>query len=203
MVQRQKKSNVDALRDRVDNEFSHLRDRVLITDFDANSMLLDFCRRTNWRSTRAVVFIDPFGLQIKYQTLEELAKTKAIDLWYLVPVFAMYRQVRGDGAVLEDGGRRIDEAFGSDAWRTVVAIEEEGQQDLFGDSKLTSKRAVDIKWFESWAMERMKIAFEGRVVEQVLPLGRNGLHEFSLMFAWANPSEKAKLAAKLARAVLK
>ncbi len=198
-----KKSNVKALRSRVDFEFQHLKDRVTITQFDANKMLLDLCRQTDWKATRAVVFIDPFGLQIKYETLEELASTKAIDLWYLVPVFAMYRQVRGDGAVLEDGGRSVDEALGSDAWRHVVAIEEKGQIDLFGDSQPVSKRAVDVKWFEKVAMDRLKIAFDDRVVEQVLPLGRNGLHEFSLMFAWANPNYKAKLAAKLAKAVLR
>tara|TARA_R110002049_G_scaffold71857_12_gene184793 strand:+ start:274 stop:1176 length:903 start_codon:yes stop_codon:yes gene_type:complete len=198
-----KKANVTALRSRVESEFKHLQSRVTITQFDANKMLLHLCRNTDWKSTRAVVFIDPFGLQIKYETLVELASTKAVDLWYLVPVFAMYRQVRGDGAVLEDGGRSVDEAFGSDDWRHVVAIEEKGQMDLFGASQTVSKRAVDVKWFEKFAIDRLKLAFDGRVVDQVLPLGRNGLHEFSLIFAWANPSEKAELAAKLAKAVLK
>ncbi len=75
--------------------------------------------------------------------------------------------------------------------------------DLFGVGKNVSKRAVDIAWFENVAKERLKLAFEGRVVDQVLPLGRNGLHEFSLMFSLANPGEKAKLAAKLASAVLR
>jgi three-Cys-motif partner protein len=198
-----KKSNVDALKGEVVQRFSHLADRVTITQFDANEMLLQICQQTNWRSSRAVVFIDPFGLQIRYETLEVLARTQAVDLWYLVPVFAMYRQVRGDGGVLEDGGRSVDEALGTDAWRNVVAVQEEGPTDLFGQSTTVSKRAVDIAWFESVAKERLKQAFEGRVVDRALPLGRNGLHEFSLMFAWANPSEKAGLAAKLASAVLR
>jgi len=198
-----KKSNVAALQERVNTDFRHLKGRVKITQFDANKMLLDLCEQTDWKSTRAVVFVDPFGLQIKYETLEALAQTEAIDLWYLVPVFAMYRQVRGDGEVLKDGGRSVDEAMGTKEWRHVVAVREKGQIDLFGESQMVSKRAVNVKWFEKVAMDRLKIAFDGRVVEQVLPLGRNGLHEFSLMFAWANPSEKAKLAAKLAKAVLK
>jgi three-Cys-motif partner protein len=166
-------------------------------------MLLDLCRKTNWKSTRAVVFLDPFGLQIKYDTLLALGQTKSVDVWYLVPVFAMYRQVRGDGWVLEDGGRSVDEALGTSDWRNVVAVEEKGQMDLWGASKPISKRAVDVAWFESVAKSRLKLAFDGRVVDEVLPLGRNGLHEFSLMFAWANPSDKARLASKLAKAVLK
>lgn len=198
-----KQSNVRALKARVQQDFSHLADRVTITRFDANEMLSNLCEQTNWRATRAVVFIDPFGLQIRYETLEKLARTKAVDLWYLVPVFAMYRQVRGDGGVLEDGGRSVDEALGTSNWRDVVAIEEKGQIDLFGASADVSRRAVDIKWFENVAKERLKLAFGGRVLEQALALGRNGLHEFSLMFAWANPSDRARLAAKLASAVLK
>lgn len=198
-----KPSNVRALRSQVKQHFGDLEDRVAITQFDANEMLSKICDCTSWKATRAVVFLDPFGLQIRFETLEKLARTQAVDLWYLVPVFAMYRQVRGDGGVLEDGGRSVDEALGTTDWRHVVAIEEKGQADLFGLGQNVSKRAVDIAWFENVAKERLKIAFDGRVVDQVLPLGRNGLHEFSLMFAWANPSEKAKLAAKLASAVLR
>lgn len=197
-----KRSNVDSLKLQVENNFSHLRNRVSITQFDANKLLCDICEKIDWQKSRAVVFLDPFGLQIRYSTLLRLAQTRAVDLWYLVPVFAMYRQIRGDGVVLEDGGRRVDEALGTDAWRHVVAIEKETDADLFGQPQVTSERAVDVAWFEKIAKDRLKHAFDDRVVDEVLPLGPNGLHAFSLMFAWANPSDKAKLAAKLARAVL-
>jgi three-Cys-motif partner protein len=198
-----KKSNVEALRQAITTDYSHLVDRVTLSQSDANKMLLDLCGKINWRSTRAVVFLDPFGLQIKYDTLLALGRTEAVDVWYLVPVFAMYRQVRGDGHVLEDGGRSVDEALGTNEWRNVVAIEEKGQMDLWGASKPVSKRAIDVAWFENVAKSRLKLAFGGRVLDKALPLGRNGLHEFSLMFAWANPSLKARLALTLAEAVLK
>lgn len=187
----------------VDQQFPQLEDRVEITQQDANSMLCTLCKEVNWKSSRAVVFLDPFGLQIKFETLCELARTQAIDLWYLVPVFAMYRQVREDGQVLSDGGKGVDEALGTTDWRNIVASEGPTQVGLFGDDYKQSARALDIAGFEKIAMDRLRIAFDGRVVDQALPLGRNGLHEFSLVFAWANPSEPARLAAKLAKAVLK
>jgi three-Cys-motif partner protein len=198
-----KKSNVEALRRAVRTDFSHLSDRVEITRFDANELLLGLCDRINWKASRAVIFLDPFGLQIKFATLEALARTGAVDVWYLVPVFAMYRQVRHDGGVLDDGGRSVDEALGTSAWRDIVAVEEKGQMNLWGACEPVSRRAVDVKWFETVAKNRLKDAFGGRVIDQVLPLGRNGLHEFSLMFAWANPGDKARLASKLASAVLR
>jgi three-Cys-motif partner protein len=197
-----KKANVQALREAVDRDFPHLADRVRISRFDANDMLVDLCRSRNWRRTRAVVFIDPFGLQIDYSTLEMLGRTQAVDLWYLVPVFAMYRQVSGEGQIHPDGGPRVDAALGTSSWRDVAVAQEESR-DLFGVLEPRSKRAVDVAWFEKVAKERIGAAFGGRVLDEALPLGRDGLQEFSLMFAWANPDPKAELAAKLAKAVLK
>lgn len=198
-----KRANVRSLQTIVHNDFAHLENRVALTQKDANEALIELCNRTNWKNSRAVVFLDPFGLQIKFSTIEALAATKAIDLWYLVPVFAMSRQIRGDGMVLDDGGRSVDEALGTSDWRNVVAINEEQNQDLFGFSSQVSKKVADSAWFEQVAKERLKTVFQGGVVDATLPLGRNGRHEYSLMFAWANPSGPAKLAAKLARAVLK
>ncbi|WP_375494674.1 hypothetical protein [uncultured Nostoc sp.] len=40
----------------------------------------------NWRSNRAVLFLDPFGMQIPWSTIEAIAHTEAIDLWYLFPL---------------------------------------------------------------------------------------------------------------------
>jgi hypothetical protein len=114
----------------------------------------------------------------------------------------MYRQVSGDGQIHPDGGPRVDSALGTTAWREVAVVEEEST-DLFSLPQFRSTRAVDIAWFGKVTKERMSAAFGGRVLDDTLPLGRNGVQEFSLMFAWANPSEKAKLAAKLAKAVLK
>lgn len=196
-----KQSNVAALKKSVREDFPSLESRVELTQLDANEMLQTLCKSQNWKETRAVVFLDPFGLQINYETLQILGQTQAVDVWYLVPVFAMYRQVSENGQINPDGGPRVDAALGTESWRDV-AITEEKSMDLFKQPQFKSKRAVNIAWFEKVAKERIGAAFGGRVLDETLPLGRNGVQEFSLMFAWANPGEKAKLAAKLARAVL-
>jgi three-Cys-motif partner protein len=198
-----RRDNVRSLEAIVESDFSQLKDRVQLTQKDANEALIELCNSVNWRSSRAVVFLDPFGLQIKFTTLEKLAQTKAVDVWYLVPVHAMSRQVKGDGTVLDDGGRSVDEALGYTGWREVVQSVKEAQADMFGHSKTETSKAVDAAWFEECAYERLSSIFEGGVLRETLPLGRNNLHQFSLMFAWANPSGPAKLAAKLAKAVLK
>jgi three-Cys-motif partner protein len=199
-----KRTNVRSLKAIVESDFPHLKERVQLTQKDANEALVDLCDGINWKSSRAVVFLDPFGLQIKFSTLEKLAQTKAVDVWYLVPVHAMSRQVKGDGTVLDDGGKSVDEALGYTGWREVVQVVEETQTDLFAHSKTETSKAVDAAWFEKCFYDRWSSIFEGGVLREALPLGRNNRHEFSLMFAWANPSGPAKhLAATLAKAVLK
>ena len=93
----------------------------------------------------------------------------------------------------------IDGRILGSRWRP----QENRMPGLFEQEVVFSKKTVDVAWFEKIAKQRLSDAFGGRVLDLVLPLGRNGLHEFSLMFAWANPSKPAKLAAKLATAVLK
>lgn len=196
--------NVESLKNAIDGEFGHLKDRIDTTSLDANEMLRNMVVSYDWRETRAVVFLDPFGLQIKFDTLQALARTRAIDLWYLVPVFAMYRQVSGDGEINPDGGPKVDAALGTTEWRKSAVEVEAEPTDLFGAARFKTKRAMDIEAFERFAKDRLASAFGGRVLDKTLPLGKNGVHYFSLMFAWANPSAKAEqLAKKFAAAVLK
>lgn len=196
--------NVESLREAIEGEFAHLNERIVTTSLDANEMLRQMVSSYDWRETRAVVFLDPFGLQIKFETLKMLAQTRAVDLWYLVPVFAMYRQVSGDGEINPDGGPRVDAALGTTAWRESAVKVEPVPQDLFESATFRTKRAMDILAFEGFAKDRLASAFGGRVLDKTLPLGKNGVHYFSLMFAWANPSNKAEeLAKKFAAAVLK
>lgn len=199
-----RQANVKALSGIVDENFPHLKSRVDITGLDANDMLRQVCAKYNWNKTRALVFLDPFGLQINYETLQILGATKAVDLWYLVPVFAMYRQVSGAGDINPDGGPRVDAALGTTAWRDRASVTESTGNDLFDQPQFRSQRAVDIAWFERIAKERVGLAFNGQVLDETLPLGKDGIHYFSLMFACANPSDRAQeIAMRLAKAVLK
>ena len=174
------RKNVTSLKDSIAQDFAHLNDRIITTELDANEMLKNMAVSYDWQETRAVVFLDPFGLQIRFETLEILAKSRAIDLWYLVPVFAMYRQVSGDGEINPDGGPRVDAALGTTAWRDSAVVTEFVPENLFEAAQVRTKRAIDIEAFEKIAKDRLASAFGGRVLDKTLPLGKNGVHYFSL-----------------------
>lgn len=76
---------------------SSIADRISICRTDANDALSKFCRDTNWNKCRAVVFLDPYGNQVKWRTIEAIAKTGGIDLWYLFPAgLGVHRQIGKD-----------------------------------------------------------------------------------------------------------
>jgi three-Cys-motif partner protein len=60
---------------------------------DANDAIADYVKNTNWAKTRALVFLDPFGLQVRWRTIEELAQTRACDVWYLFPIGGVIRML--------------------------------------------------------------------------------------------------------------
>ena len=62
-----------------------MRTEIDVLNEDANVAVQRICRETNWRSHRAVLFLDPYGMQVSWATLETVAATKSIDVWMLYP----------------------------------------------------------------------------------------------------------------------
>ncbi len=196
----QSRNNVESLNELLDRH-PEKADRIEIKQGDANVELAKFCKSLK-KLDRTVVFLDPFGLSVKWETIKNLASTKAVDLWYLVPVFGMSRQVSEKG-IEHAGAARIDEMLGTDEWRKCV-IASEATTNLFGEVQATTRKIGGAVQLSDFVMERLDSVFEGGVSKFALPLGRKGRHEFSLVFACANPSIKANsLALRLATSVLK
>jgi three-Cys-motif partner protein len=158
---------------------------------DANDRLCEFCHRiSDQRFDRAVVFLDPFGLSVRWETIERLAATEKVDLWYLVPVDGMSRQIKEDGTFLP-GASKIDEIWGSESWRKKAVRRVETSDDLFGDVDERLEKIAKAKQFSDMFRDHLQDAFAGGVASAYLPLGRGRRHDFSLMFACANPRPAA------------
>ena len=61
----------------LNGEFSHLSDRIEIKKGDANSEILGICHGKDWlkHGRRAVLFVDPYGMQVAWETIEAIADT--------------------------------------------------------------------------------------------------------------------------------
>jgi three-Cys-motif partner protein len=98
-------------------EFRHLQDDIILVQDDSNLYLQDLCRNRNWGKHRAVLFLDPFGMQVEWNTIDAIAGTKAIDLWILFPLgVAVNRLLRKDGQINLAWQERLNIMFGSDDW---------------------------------------------------------------------------------------
>ncbi len=97
---------------------------------DANERLTELCQETDWGSTRAAIFIDPYGMQVNWKTLERLAKTKA-DVALLFPTGPLNRLLKRDGEIPPEWEKRIDDHLGECAWRDAF-YQKVQYTDLFG-----------------------------------------------------------------------
>jgi three-Cys-motif partner protein len=186
-------------------EFPSKRELVKFVRADANAAIAQLCREIDWRRTRAVVFLDPFGMQVEWSTVETLAATRAVDLWYLVPTgIGINRQIPRVGDIPRRRGERIDRVLGTPEWRERFVKREQTPADLFGFTAARQVKATDAAAVTEFVMERLRTVFSGGVASNWLPLGWRGRPMYSLVFACANPSPKASsLALRLANAVLR
>ena len=67
----------------------------------------------HWRTHRAVVFLDPFGMHVPWSIIEELAKTKAIEVIINFPLaMAIQRFLTKSGEISERFQADLDAFFG-------------------------------------------------------------------------------------------
>ena len=197
-----KKANAESLT-KLKDQFPKLSDRIIVHHADANVELQDFCKRTIWNGCRAVVFLYPFGNNVDWETLVSIANTQAIDLWYLFPAgLGVHRQIAKNGSVHDTHEASLDRILGTREWRDAF-IDTSEETDLFDAPYLATSKIANPNSITQFMIKRMQSIFSGGVLDEWLPLGSRNVHMYSLIFAWANPSDKAKLAAKLARDVLK
>jgi three-Cys-motif partner protein len=185
-------------------DFAHLADRIRIEPADANAVIEHFCKGTDWKRHRAVMFLDPFGNQVGWNTLEAIAHTRAIDVWYLFPSHLGINRQISDGAEYDEAkAASLDWVLGTGSWRDEFFATQK-QNDLWGAEQQIVVKQATVDSITRFMIKRMKTIFKGIVLDEWLPLGRGGAHWYSLLFACSNPSSAAtKIAERIARAVMK
>lgn len=180
---------------------------IAIIQEDANVALKEICRRYDWRGTRAVLFLDPYGFHVDWSTLEAIAATKAIDVWYLFPYSGLYRQMAKKAAAIDaDKAAAITRILGTDEWRKRFLVPPR-QAEMFGHTA-SDEREGNHEALLEFVSERLGGLFPAVTKPKVLYQAgdsRNpkGAPLFALYFAAANPNPKAfGLAMKIAKDVL-
>ena len=190
------KSKIEELKTR--SAGHKLSSRCTYIKGDANEELQKICGK-KWKDRRAVVFLDPFGNAVAWETLEAIAATESIDVWYLFPSGnGVFRQISNNGTVTPEAAASLDRLFGTTDWRSEF-LKEEHVDGLF-ETTVEVRKSVTPESATQFMINRMRSIFKGGVLDETLPLGdpKNGYPLFSLIFAWGTPSKKAGEIAKSA-----
>jgi len=149
---------------------------------DANAALQGWLASgIDWARHRAVVFLDPFGMQVPWSTMEALAKTKAVEVIINFPLgMAIQRLLTKSGDIQSGWQISLDTFFGSPEWRDLVYAED---ADLFGPKK-RKVEGSGVKLLE-WYRARLKAIF-GHVSTARLIKNTRGNPLYYLI--WAGPN---------------
>lgn len=165
---------------------------------DANVELRNIFSKGAWIASgrsglqRGVVFLDPYGMSVKWDTLRFLAQTGRADVWYLFPLHAALRQLSHDHAALDPSKRAaLNEVFGTPDWEAHFYEHKPAATNLFDFEALaTTSRKADPDKVERFAADRLRSIFS--FVSDPIPiLTRHRLRQFSLFLLSGNPNERA------------
>ncbi|MBD2113636.1 MULTISPECIES: three-Cys-motif partner protein TcmP [Cyanophyceae] len=174
---------------------------ISVISEDSNVFLKRFCKESDWRKQRAVIFLDPYGMQIPWTTIQDIANTGGIDLWYLFPAgIAINRLLRRDGKISIKIKDRLNQTFGSTDWFDLF-YQANQNLDLFGENTIEYNKIADLEDIKKYFIGRLKEVFHGGVAENPLWLvNSRNTPLYLLCFACSNRNVKS--AVKIAQHVL-
>ena len=161
-----------------------LSERIQIVRGDCNEYLKDdFLDRLQWNQWRGVVFLDPFGMNVPWATIEEIAHTDALEIILNFPEgMAIQRLLYRDSERFDDRRRNmLDRYFGTSEWFDVVYRE---VPDLFGGhvEKVSQAGEVLAKWY----MGRLEALF-GNVAGPHLVTNTRGGRLYYMIWSGHHP----------------
>ena len=189
-------------------ELSKLRDRfpekasnIEIRQEEANACLRQWVQETDWETHRAVAFLDPYGMEVDWDTIVRFARTRAVDLWILFPLGQAVMRLLTRNHPPEDAwAERLTRFFGTDAWREAF-YRRSGQLSLLGAEE-RFEREADFPAIGEFFLSRLREVF-AQVSPNTLALRNSrGVPIYLLCFAAANP-RGAKTAVKIATHLLR
>ncbi len=157
----------------------------------------------NWRATRGVLFLDPYGLQCDWQTVKLIAGTQALDVFFLVSLSGIYRQATND---LRDADKdkieSLNRFLGTPDWQTELY---QAQGGLFGED--SHHRHANPEGVTRYVKKRLETIFakviDPTVLYHIDGQGRRGAPLYALFFAVSNPGKPAiALATKVSKEIM-
>jgi len=111
---------------------------------------------------RAFVFLDPYGLQVDWETVKELSNTKTCDIFVNFSVMGVTRLLPREQNPDPEAVRQINKVMGNTEWITQIYKESPVTQlDLFGNASepTLSRDTIKAEWLASLYTEQLRLIF--------------------------------------------
>ena len=180
---------------------------IRIEQGDANTWVQSICRES-WDYRRAVLFLDPFGMQVSWQTLEAVAGTKSIDTWILFPLCVGITRLLSKNEIPDESRcKPLDVLFGSRSWldalyRKPVSTAKK-QRSLFDkpNAEAETVQRIEFSAIEDYYRARLRTIFAG-VAKNTVRLQNSKNTPLYLLFFAAGNEKGAPIAIKIAESII-
>lgn len=137
---------------------------------------------------RGVIFLDPCAMELNWNSLVSIAKTKVFDVWYLFPISALNRVLPKHRDIPESTKSIITGLLGTEDWEKEIYVESP-QLTLFED---TQNERITFNGISNYVLKRLESIFPGVSAKpKILRLPQNNSPLFLLCFGVCNPSPQA------------
>lgn len=164
---------------------------------DANKWLKELSRTLKTKKFSALIFLDPFGMQIDWQSIESFKETRS-DIWILVPTGVIVNRLldkKGELKFL----KKLQSFFGLNEEQIRKEFYETKVEDtLFGEAEITRKVLQPIEKISYLYLKRLNTIWDYTISK---PLRLDNNHGFPIFhFAFASNNENA---VKIANQIIK
>jgi len=175
---------------------------------DANAILPEIIRSMNPAQHRGVVFLDPFAMSVGWPTLEAIANSTFLDLWFLVPFGAIARVLPREGTIQEGWRSKLIQTFGEDPVPSLYVDDQQPalpmELEEFGIDSDRKIRKGGPKALGKYIVKRLDSIFAWVCKDIVVLKNSNNSPMFLLVYAISNKSDAAKsLADRISKSILK
>lgn len=189
--------------ERLKHDFPHLSKSIDVVCGEANEHVQRLCQ-ADWiaQRRRGVMFLDPYGTQVSWETIKMIAETQAIDLWILFPIGTINRLLNRNGRIIDGRKRRLDLVFGEDTWFDAF-YQRDSRESLFPGESTTqfSKTGDPFTSITRYFVDRLKTVFAQVAENPLVMKNSSNTPIFLLCFASGNPAG-AQIAVRIAQHIL-
>ena len=179
---------------------ANMKSTVQIKTGDCNRILPLFLSTFNPDTLRGLAFLDPFGMQLEWDTLRTVAEVPGLDIWYWFSLEGVLRQApRHRSKLTPDKQNSLDRVLPPSAWEDLYR----GAPGFFQDQGLESARErVEWRFVLQLVTDHLRSLFVEVLEPCVFP--KVGAPRFALYFMMTNPDTRPRqIATRIANSLLK